>query len=100
MLPKLDLHWRTATRTTPTGTGSLRGRQETIRGTTGDDVLRRTNGADVISAGAGSDVITARNGRDVICAGLRANGVRCGYIQDRGPDKGDRRFGPVAQRKV
>jgi extracellular elastinolytic metalloproteinase len=69
------------------------GRRATIRGTTGNDVIQGTNRADVISAGAGSDVITARNGTDLICAGSGNDGVRGGYTQDRGPDKGDRIFG-------
>jgi Ca2+-binding RTX toxin-like protein len=45
------------------------GREATITGTKGNDVLQGTDGDDVIVAGAGRDTIRAGRGNDVICGG-------------------------------
>jgi Ca2+-binding RTX toxin-like protein len=46
-----------------------RGRQVTILGTRGDDVLRGTSGDDVIDGRGGHDRIYGRDGGDTICGG-------------------------------
>jgi Ca2+-binding RTX toxin-like protein len=45
------------------------GREPTIRGTNGDDILRGTRRTDVIDARGGDDVITDLHGSDVVCGG-------------------------------
>jgi lipoprotein-anchoring transpeptidase ErfK/SrfK len=45
------------------------GRQATIVGTPGDDILIGTTGPDVIVGRAGNDIIRAGDGDDVVCAG-------------------------------
>jgi probable HAF family extracellular repeat protein len=65
-----------AARLNPPGAGTYvlapatcHGRQPTITGTHGEDVLRGTPGADVVVAGAGDDRIRTGGGRDLVCAG-------------------------------
>ena len=45
------------------------GRQSTITGTNGRDVLRGTPGADVIAGLGGRDTLRGRGGRDILCGG-------------------------------
>jgi RTX calcium-binding nonapeptide repeat (4 copies) len=45
------------------------GKQPTIFGTTGNDVLRGTNKKDVIAALSGDDQVRGRNAKDMICGG-------------------------------
>ena len=45
------------------------GRDATVVGTSGDDVLHGTAGADVIVAGGGDDKVKAGDGRDLVCGG-------------------------------
>lgn len=47
------------------------GREATIVGTAGDDVLVGTNGSDVIHGRGGDDLIRGLAGRDHICLGMR-----------------------------
>lgn len=59
------------------------GRQATIVGTPGADVLAGSAGNDVIFAGAGNDRIRSLGGKDLICAGRGDDVVRSGARSDR-----------------
>ena len=52
------------------------GRNATIVGTDGDDVLEGTPGPDVIWAGPGNDVVLARGGNDIVCGGAGNDHIR------------------------
>lgn len=67
------------------------GRQPTIVGTPGRDVLRGTNGSDVIMGLGGADVISGGTGNDIICGGAGADVLNGGNGNDQilggfGPD--------------
>lgn len=59
------------------------GKDVTIPGTPGDDVLRGTPGNDVFLAGAGDDKIYGFGGNDRVCAGPGDDVVRGGKGRDR-----------------
>lgn len=59
------------------------GKNATIIGTTGRDVLNGTPGADVIAGLAGHDVIRGRGGRDIICGGSGKDRINGGRGKDR-----------------
>jgi len=64
-------------------TPRCRGREATIVGDRGRDVLNGTRKPDVIVAKAGNDVIKGRRGRDRICAGAGNDRIRTGKGRDR-----------------
>jgi RTX calcium-binding nonapeptide repeat (4 copies) len=59
------------------------GKQPTIVGTTGNDVLGGTNKKDVIAALAGDDQVRGRNAKDVICGGEGNDFLKGGNGKDR-----------------
>jgi Ca2+-binding RTX toxin-like protein len=59
------------------------GREPTILGTDGDDVIYGTDGRDIIHGLGGDDVIYGLRGNDVICGGNGADVVRGGGGRDR-----------------
>ena len=71
------------------------GKEATIVGSDGADVLAGTSGADVIVARGGADRISAGAGADVICAGGGGDVVRAGKGEDLvlGQAGEDRLFG-------
>ena len=71
------------------------GREATIVGTRGRDVLRGTRRADVIAAGAGNDVVLGGGGADIICGGSGNDRLSGGSSNDRvyGGSGRDRVFG-------
>ncbi|MDP9387807.1 MAG: hypothetical protein M3Q48_07720, partial [Actinomycetota bacterium] len=65
---------------------SCYGRQATLVGTQGDDVLVGTEGPDIIHGGPGNDRIRGLGGDDVICGGDGDDGVDAtGQTLDGGP---------------
>jgi hypothetical protein len=69
-----DLTWRfrTSDEEVPVFHDDIRicdGRQVTVLGSPGDDVLRGTDGSDVIAGFEGNDLIRGLKGRDLICGG-------------------------------
>jgi Ca2+-binding RTX toxin-like protein len=79
------------------------GRQATIVGTAGDDVLRGTPGRDVIWGGAGDDTIYGSLGNDLICGGPGADLIHGGRGNDEadgGAGDGDRVIGDLGDDKV
>ncbi|HEY2714840.1 MAG TPA: hypothetical protein VGI73_01315, partial [Solirubrobacterales bacterium] len=58
------------------------GRQATIVGTDGDDVLRGTPGRDVIWGGKGDDTIYGSLGNDLICGGPGSDLIHGGRGND------------------
>lgn len=62
---------------------SCGGRQATIVGTPGRDVLRGTPGADVIAGLAGDDVVKGLGGADIVCGGAGADRLDGGAGPDR-----------------
>ena len=80
------------------------GREATLVGTDGDDVLTGTDGPDVIVALDGRDEIAAGAGDDVVCAGPGdfvdlpdVEGVRSEHVD--GGDGNDRLFGEAGLRR-
>ena len=59
----------------PVSSAICDGREATIIGTSGDDILNGTDGPDVISGLQGNDIIRGLGGDDVICAGLGNDAV-------------------------
>ncbi len=59
------------------------GRQPTILGTSGDDVIQGTPGPDVIHAGAGNDIVYADAGNDIVCGGDGNDELRGGGGRDK-----------------
>jgi Ca2+-binding RTX toxin-like protein len=79
------------------------GRQATIVGTGGDDVIHGTPGRDVIWGGAGNDTIYGNLGNDLICGGPGADlieGGRGNDLVDGGAGDGDRAMGDLGDDKV
>jgi Ca2+-binding RTX toxin-like protein len=59
------------------------GREVTITGTEGDDVIDGTSGDDVIATLGGDDLIRGHRGNDVVCAGDGSDTLRGGVGNDR-----------------
>ena len=59
------------------------GREATIAGTDGDDILIGTEGGDVIVARDGDDVIVALGGNDIVCGGPGNDVISGGLGSDR-----------------
>jgi Ca2+-binding RTX toxin-like protein len=79
------------------------GRQATIVGTDGDDVLRGTPERDVIWGGKGDDTIYGSLGNDLICGGPGADLIHGGRGNDEvdgGAGDGDRVIGDLGDDKV
>jgi Ca2+-binding RTX toxin-like protein len=79
------------------------GRQATIVGTEGNDVLRGTPGRDVIWGGGGDDVIYGSLGNDLICGGPGSDiihGGRGNDIVDGGAGSDDQVNGDLGDDKV
>jgi Ca2+-binding RTX toxin-like protein len=78
------------------------GRQATIVGTPGDDVLYGTPGRDVIWGGPGNDVIYGQLGNDLICGGGGDDVIHGGRGNDQvfGGQGADRVFGDLGDDKV
>lgn len=66
-----------------TGGRTCFGRQPTIFGTKGDDVIHGTDGRDVISALGGDDLIIAGKGKDLICGGRGDDMINGGQHFDK-----------------
>lgn len=68
------------------------GREATLTGTSGDDVIRGTQGRDVIVALGGGDRVYSGDGEDLVCAGAGHDLVRSGARTDlvRGASGRDR----------
>ncbi len=71
------------------------GREATMLGTPGDDLIEGTEGRDVIVAFAGADVIHGNGGNDVICGNNGADIIYGNRGADRiyGGDQGDTIYG-------
>lgn len=79
------------------------GRQATIVGTEGDDVIHGTPGRDVIWGGGGNDVIWGELGNDLICGGPGSDlihGGRGNDVVDGGAGGEDRVYGDLGDDKV
>jgi Ca2+-binding RTX toxin-like protein len=79
------------------------GRQATIVGSEGDDVIRGTPGRDVIWGGGGDDTIYGSLGNDLICGGPGADlihGGRGNDIVDGGAGDHDRVIGDLGDDRV
>jgi Ca2+-binding RTX toxin-like protein len=79
------------------------GREATIVGTDGDDVIRGTPGRDVIWGGDGDDTIYGNLGNDLICGGPGSDlihGGRGNDVADGGAGNGDRVMGDLGDDKV
>src|SRR6185312_14659895 len=78
------------------------GRQATIVGTSGDDVLHGTPGRDVIWGGPGNDTIYGSLGNDLICGGGGDDVIHGGRGNDEvfGGAGTDRVFGDLGDDKV
>jgi Ca2+-binding RTX toxin-like protein len=78
------------------------GRQATIVGTSGADVLRGTPGRDVIWGGPGDDTIFASLGNDLVCGGAGDDVIHGGRGNDEiyGGRGADRVFGDLGDDKV
>ncbi len=79
------------------------GRQATIVGTEGDDVLHGTPERDVIWGGGGDDEIFGSLGNDLICGGPGSDlihGGRGNDVVDGGPGNYDRVYGDLGDDKV
>ncbi|HEX3737264.1 MAG TPA: calcium-binding protein [Solirubrobacterales bacterium] len=78
------------------------GRQATIVGTAGDDVLHGTPGRDVIWGGPGDDTIYGSLGNDLICGGAGDDVIHGGRGNDEiyGGRGADRVFGDLGDDKV
>jgi Ca2+-binding RTX toxin-like protein len=79
------------------------GRQATIVGTDGNDVIRGTPGRDVIWGGKGDDTILGSLGNDLICGGPGADLIHGGRGNDEldgGAGGGDRVIGDLGDDKV
>ena len=78
------------------------GRQATIVGTSGDDVLHGTPGRDVIWGGPGNDTIYGSLGNDLICGGAGDDVIHGGRGNDEvfGGRGADRVFGDLGDDKV
>jgi Ca2+-binding RTX toxin-like protein len=78
------------------------GRQATIVGTAGDDVLHGTPGRDVIWGGPGNDTIYGSLGNDLICGGGGSDVIHGGRGNDEvfGGSGTDRVFGDLGDDKV
>jgi Ca2+-binding RTX toxin-like protein len=78
------------------------GRQATIVGTAGDDVLHGTPGRDVIWGGPGNDTIYGSLGNDLICGGAGDDVIHGGRGNDEvfGGRGADRVFGDLGDDKV
>jgi Ca2+-binding RTX toxin-like protein len=79
------------------------GRQATIVGTDGDDVLRGTPGRDVIWGGKGDDTIYGSLGNDLICGGPGSDLIHGGRGNDEvdgGAGDGDGVIGDLGDDKV
>ena len=78
------------------------GRQATIVGTAGDDVLQGTPGRDVIWGGPGNDTIYGKLGNDLICGGGGDDTIHGGRGNDEvfGGQGTDRVFGDLGDDKV
>ena len=88
---------------TPIETPICHGRQATIVGTDGDDVIRGTPGRDVIWGGQGDDTIFGSLGNDLICGGPGADVIHGGRGNDEvdgGAGDDDRVFGDLGDDKV
>ncbi len=59
------------------------GREPTVLGTHGDDVLRGTNDPDVVHALSGDDTVTGLNADDVVCGGAGDDVLEGGNGADR-----------------
>jgi Ca2+-binding RTX toxin-like protein len=59
------------------------GRQPTILGTSGDDVIYGTPGPDVIHAGDGNDTVFAGDGNDIVCGGAGDDHLNGGRGRDK-----------------
>jgi len=62
---------------------SCNGKQVTILGTAGNDILRGSSGPDVISGLGGNDTIKGRGGNDVICGGPGKDKIYGGSGKDK-----------------
>jgi Ca2+-binding RTX toxin-like protein len=60
----------------PAEVGTCQGKDVTLAGTRGRDVLRGTKGADVIAGRSGKDKIRAKGGDDTVCSGGGKDKVR------------------------
>jgi RTX calcium-binding nonapeptide repeat (4 copies) len=67
----------------PAPAGSCAGRQATITGTAGADVIAGTPGPDVIDAAAGNDNVRGLGGADVICGSTGKDRLAGGPGKDR-----------------
>ncbi|MEV7007931.1 PQQ-dependent sugar dehydrogenase [Streptosporangium sp. NPDC051022] len=67
---------------TVTGTAACGGRTATVTGTPGNDTLRGTSGPDVIVALAGNDTVNGLGGDDVLCGGEGNDTVQGGDGDD------------------
>ncbi|MDX6589464.1 MAG: hypothetical protein QOI84_738 [Solirubrobacterales bacterium] len=79
------------------------GRQATIVGTEGDDVLRGTPGRDVIWGGGGDDIIFGSLGNDLLCGGPGADQIHGGRGNDTvdgGAGEGDQVNGDLGDDRV
>ncbi|MEZ5076367.1 MAG: calcium-binding protein [Solirubrobacterales bacterium] len=79
------------------------GKEATIVGTDGDDVLHGTPERDVIAGGAGDDEIYGALGSDVICGGPGSDLIHGGRGNDEvdgGPGQRDRVIGDLGDDKV
>jgi Ca2+-binding RTX toxin-like protein len=78
------------------------GREATIVGTSGVDVLRGTPGRDVIWGGPGDDAIFASLGNDLVCGGAGDDVIHGGRGNDEiyGGRGADRVFGDLGDDKV
>ena len=87
----------------PADSPSCLGKEATIVGTDGNDVLHGTVGSDVIQAGRGNDIVLGERGNDVICGGPGTDLVRGGRNNDvvsGGPGDGDRAYGDLGDDRV
>lgn len=84
-------------------TPTCHGRQATIVGTDGNDVIRGTPGRDVIWGGRGDDTIYGGLGNDLLCGGPGADvihGGRGNDTVDGGAGDDDRAYGDLGDDKV